>query len=108
LPTGTAQALAVSHRPEVPGVDAPVPRDGYVRFHVCTGERVSLYYPLAERSATYEVGSGERIAHCIGYWRGETLMRVEPPGPFYPLYELSAGLEPVQPALPAGAPLPSL
>ena len=108
LPAGTAQALAVSHRPEDPRVNALVTRDGYVRFHVCTGECVSLYYPLAERSATYEVGSGECIARCIGYWRGETLMRVEPPGPFYPLYERSAGLEPVQPALPAGAPLPSL
>ena len=47
-------------------------------------------YNLPERVAHYEIGNSEKFERGVGRWRGETLMRVDPPGRFLPLYERSA------------------
>jgi hypothetical protein len=81
---------------------------GYVRFSLEAGATADLHYPLREWSATYEVGAGEHRERCQGYWRGETLIRVEPRGAFYPLYEREGVFGPVEPSLPAGPMVESL
>jgi hypothetical protein len=69
---------------------------------------VKVRYPLIERTAAYRVGTPERFLECAGCWRGETLMRLDPPGSFYPLYARQNALLPVQPALPADSLIHSL
>lgn len=96
LPTGTPFALveqqgAIQERQAV---------DGYVSLEVPEGQTVSLHYALPERTAHYEVGSPGKTRHCTGFWRGETLMRVDPEGEFYPLYARPTDLPPVEPSLP--------
>jgi hypothetical protein len=108
LPEGTTQALVVNDGNSSRQVIAPAIHDGYIHFHMGEGERAEVYYPLVERRAEYEVGAGDRSMRCTGYWRGETLMRVEPPGQFYPLYKRSTELEPVEPSSPNATPIESL
>ncbi|HMN29084.1 MAG TPA: hypothetical protein PKE45_13110, partial [Caldilineaceae bacterium] len=76
-------------------------QNGYVTVNLGPGQSATLHYPLAERTTHYEVGAPGRTLAGSGAWRGETLMRIDPPGPYYPLYQRSADLPPVQPALPA-------
>lgn len=83
-------------------------QDGYVHFVLRANETTIVHYPLPERTAYYEVGSPERRLQCVGYWRGETLMRIEPPGVYYPLYQRGTGSLPAQPALSAACPIESL
>jgi hypothetical protein len=59
-----------------------------------------LHYALGARTGEYHVGRSGLIIRCTGTWRGETLMQVDPPGVFYPLYNRPADLEPVDPQLP--------
>jgi hypothetical protein len=110
LPEGASQALVLfgASGSEAPRMMDLVTRDGYVRFDAEGGQRVEVRYPLAERVDHYQVGTPERLASCTGYWRGETVMRVEPAGPFYPLYERLTDLAPVEPAPPARPPIESL
>lgn len=113
LPTGTAQALVVSEAAEAeavatPRIAAQSACEGYIHRHMDTGEKVTVHYPLVERSVQYEVGSRDQSVHCAGYWRGETLMSVEPRGEYYPLYERALTPGPVQPGLPVSAPIASL
>jgi hypothetical protein len=106
LPVGSSQAVAICTRPSG---GSPQVRtlsleatNGYVEFEAGAGERVELYYPLTERVAWYEVGRPGRTAQCKGRWRGETLVAVDPPGPYFPLYQDRASVGPVEPAAPAG------
>lgn len=102
LPAGVAEALAVWTPPEGrPTIAELRAKDGYVTVDLPPNQPLSLHYALPERTAHYTVGTPERSLQCTGYWRGETLMRVDPPGPYYPLYARASDLEPVQPALPA-------
>jgi hypothetical protein len=104
LPEGVQHAV-FSAAGDTRSVEA---RKGYVHFEVRAGQPLSLHYALPERSAHYEVGTPGKTLTCAGHWRGETLMRVDPPGGYYPLYERSADLPPVEPALPAAKAIPSL
>jgi hypothetical protein len=100
MPAGVVEALVVYAGERVQAVTVV---DGYARFPARKGERVEVHYPLDTRTTTYRVGKAGRDFHCTGYWRGETLMRVEPPGPFYPLYGRREDLAPVEPQLPGTA-----
>jgi hypothetical protein len=104
LPAGTLEALVVFTAQASPRVQTLFTQDGYVHFAAASGEWVSLYYPLGARASEYQVGRSGRTIRCTGSWRGETLMQVDPPGAFYPLYNRSSDLEPVDPQLP-GSPL---
>jgi hypothetical protein len=109
LPTGTNQALVVQGGAQgQPAVRELIAHDGYVTLNLQAGQEVALYYSLVERTAHYEVGAPERSLTCSGRWRGETLMHVDPPGPYHPLYVRSSVLAPVRPALSAAAPMDSV
>ena len=110
LPEGTSQALVVfgAQGGAQPRVEAIAPRQGYIRARVAAGATIEVHYPLVEREAHYVVGAGRRVLECSGSWRGETLMHIDPPGNFYPLYDRSAMLEPVEPSPGAGTPIASL
>jgi hypothetical protein len=98
LPNGISQALI-----EQSGcVSVCSAQQGYVTLHAEADQVASVHYTLPERTAHYEVGTGGKTASCTGFWRGETLMRVEPQGGVYPLYQRSLELPPVEPALPQG------
>lgn len=107
LPDGASQALVVwsAQEASAPRVAAVPAQAQYIHIDVEREQRVEIHYPLAEQVAHYQVGAPGRTVECTGYWRGETLMRVELPGPFYPLYRRSADLPPVQAALPSGVPI---
>lgn len=105
LPAGVEQALVKPTERPVYELQA---QSGYISLTLQEHETVSVHYPLPERIAHYEVGTSERPLRCTGYWRGETLMRVEPAGIYYPLYQRSSDMEPAQPARPAGNPIESL
>ena len=83
-------------------------REGYVHLEVRAGQPCSLYYALPERVAHYEVGTPGKTLSCTSHWRGETLMTVDPQGGYYPLYNRSTDLPPVEPSLPAAKAIPSL
>jgi hypothetical protein len=75
-------------------------QDGYVCFTVHANLRYTLDYPLREHSSTYTVGRDDRTLTCSGYWRGETLMHMEPAGEYLPLYQRTADLPSVPPMPP--------
>ncbi len=104
LPEGTSEAVAVSAR----RAQALKAAHGYVRFSLDAGEMADLYYPLLERTTWYEVGAGGRRIQCVARWRGEAVTGMEPPGPFYPLYETMMEVGPAEPGLPAGPMVASL
>lgn len=110
LPERTSQALAVSTgtSDSDPQIEALTANDGYIRFPASAGQTLSIHYALAERVAQYEVGAENRSVVCTGTWRGETLMHLTPPGSFYPLYDRSTSLAPVEPTLPTDRALASL
>jgi hypothetical protein len=110
LPAGVTQALVLigANGAGSPHAEAPGASGGYVEFNLGTAETAIVRYPLPERIAHYEIGNPERHERGVGYWRGETLMRVEPPGRFLPLYERSADIAPVQPAPSAKPPIEAL
>ncbi|MCL5994621.1 MAG: hypothetical protein M1546_01030 [Chloroflexi bacterium] len=99
LPAGERHALAVNHMDGAAQVQSLDAVDGYVRFDAKAGQCVELHYPLSERTTQYQVGAPGRTLHCTGSWRGETLMHIDPPGEYYPLYQRSTDLQPVQPAM---------
>ncbi|MFN8444854.1 MAG: hypothetical protein U0175_28975 [Caldilineaceae bacterium] len=47
------------------------------------GQTVTLTYPLQERQASYEIAGN----HYTGWWRGATLLEIQPPGEGYPIYQ---------------------
>jgi hypothetical protein len=98
LPEGSASAVLVDGS-QAGGryVEAVA---GRVTFSIGAGKMVELHYPLQEKTVDYLVGSPGRSLACRGAWRGETLMQVEPAGPYYPLYGRAADLPPVLPSLP--------
>jgi hypothetical protein len=108
VPEGVPEALAVVGDLASPRVLALPAQNGMVGFACRKDEAVQLHYPLPGRSREYVVGSLGRTVRCGGVWRGETLMQMDPPGIYYPLYERSADLEPVEPGLPAGKMIQSL
>ncbi len=77
-------------------------QQGYVHFVLAGGDTAQVHYALHEHSAHYTVGTPERNTTCVGHWRGETLLRVEPAGEFLPLYNRAVDLPPVQPSIVAG------
>lgn len=81
---------------------------GYIHLPVTGPCTVHAYYRLREWAAEYTVGMPGRSITCSAVWRGETLIHVNPPGPFLPLYNRQAELAPVVPELGAGAPIESL
>lgn len=105
LPAGEDHAFVLS-----PGQDAAttwqtqvIPaQQGYVHFTLAAGATAQVHYALHERSTQYTVGIPERSITCVGHWRGETLMGVEPAGEFLRLYNRTADLPPVQPLPAAG------
>lgn len=108
LPAGAGAAVAMVADAGGTRAMAPPMQDGYASLELDEGQVAELLYPLPERTVWYQVGSPGRTAECAGHWRGETLLRVEPPGRFYPLYQRPAALPPVQPSPPAAPPIPSL
>jgi len=108
LPCGQAQALVVRGSDTGPNVQALHAENGYIELEAAAGEPVEVHFHLPERVAHYQVGSPGCEARCMGTWRGETLMRVEPAGQYAPLYDRRPDTPPVQPAPTAGAPIPSL
>jgi hypothetical protein len=108
LPDGERDGWVAFAPPRQPAALSSPNGDGYVQFRVGAGERAEVHYRLAERTACYEVGVAPRTDRCVGHWRGETLMSVEPEGEFLPLYAGRYDLPPVEPALPAQTPIPSL
>ncbi|HEY3341186.1 MAG TPA: hypothetical protein VGK81_04170, partial [Anaerolineae bacterium] len=74
-------------------------QDGYIRFDALAGKRYTLQYSLPGRTTTYTVGRADRTLTCTGYWRGETLVRMEPAGEFLPLYQRIVHQPVVQPTL---------
>jgi hypothetical protein len=81
---------------------------GYVHLPVSGPCTVHAYYRLREWAAEYTVGKPGRSITCSAAWRGETLIRVAPPGPFFPLYNRQTELAPVVPEPGAGTPIESL
>ena len=109
LPEGETHAFLGAPGEEVPagqGLRLEA-REGYVEFELGAAAG-QLRYRLRERSADYAVGAGERRAACTGTWRGETLMRVDPPGTYLPLYRRDLDLPPAPPVQAAGPPIDSL
>ncbi len=107
LPVGTSHATLtpVSDRSARP--TEIMATDGYVRFRVRAEEPVELGYPLSDRVADYVVGEPGKDARATGYWRGETLLRLEPEGQIHPLYAGPPDQAPVVPSPPAGRPIPA-
>jgi len=101
LPGGVDHAFVVMGGDTMPDASTILAEQGYVQFAL-TGGPAQVHYALPARTLAYTVGAGERTNTCIGHWRGETLLRVEPAGPFLPLYHRSTDLPPVQPAAVAG------
>jgi hypothetical protein len=108
LPCGETQAMVVRGHDANSPVQAVSAQNGYIELVVGAGERIEVHYPLPERVVHYAVGSPGCEARCVGTWRGEALMHVEPEGYYAPLYDRRLDTEPVQPAPTAGAPIPSL
>lgn len=109
LPVGITEALAVSTTEAGNSTVTELrAQAGYVTMDINSQQTISLYYALPERTTHYTVGSPGRTLSCTGTWRGETLLHVDPPGPYYPLYQRPVDLDPVQPMLPAQMPLDSL
>jgi hypothetical protein len=109
LPGGVTDALAVSTSETGDSMITELrAQAGYVAVDINSQQTIALYYALPERTTHYTVGAPGRTLSCIGRWRGETLLHVEPPGAYYPLYQRKVDLEPVQPMLPAQMPLDSL
>jgi hypothetical protein len=113
LPEGTPRAVLTrtpvgsAGRSEISDIELTAV-DGYVHVPVRAGEDVTLTYHQRERVAASTVGKPGRDDQVTGFWRGETLVRVEPEGRFHPLHDLPADLAPVTPSPPAHTPLPSL
>ena len=110
LPAGVSQALVLigPNDPGGPLAIAPRASDGYVEFDLGADAPATVHYPLPERVAHYQLGNAERCERGVGFWRGETLLRVEPPGRFLPLYQRTADLAPVRPSPAARPPIASL
>jgi len=87
LPEGVAQAVVRRHGAAMELVVCA--RDGYVEFDAAAGSRTEVRYELPERVAHYEVGRPGRSLSCTGAWRGETLVGIDPPGRYHPLYQRS-------------------
>jgi hypothetical protein len=106
LPTGVMHGLvAYSDGAQAQAVAA---RNGYIDIEGHSGQAIHVHYELPEHTAHYEVGTPGKTAHCTGYWRGETLLRVDPPGEFYPLYQRTLDSHPAQPELPSSELIASL
>ncbi|CAN5414704.1 hypothetical protein BH10CHL1_BH10CHL1_48510 [soil metagenome] len=104
LPAGEDHAFVLTPNPAAATWQTQtIPaQQGYVHFMLAAGETAQVHYALHERSTHYTVGTPERNTTCIGHWRGETLLRVEPAGEFLPLYNRAVDLPPVQPSIGAG------
>ncbi len=50
---------------------------------LAAGQIVTLTYPLQERGANYEIAGKS----YTGWWRGATLLEIQPPGEGYPIYQ---------------------
>ena len=71
---------------------------GYAVFDARGGQTIQVNYALAERESVFHIGPPERSLECSGRWRGETLVSIDPPGEYYPLYQQrGADLPPVIP-----------
>lgn len=103
LPNGVSRAVADMNGP----VSLAAP-NGYVEFDLALGQTVAVRYDLPDLIAHYEVGKPDRNARATGYWRGETLLRLDPPGHFYPLYDRKIDLVPVRPSPVSGPAIDSL
>lgn len=89
------------------GTPLDVSGGGYATFALQVGEFADVRYEMAERTADYVVGEPGREDRARAHWRGETLLRIEPPGRFYPLYERRSDVDPVLPS-PLPQPIDSL
>lgn len=107
LPDGETQGWVIPGHSDA-GSRMLQARDGYISFDAAAGECITLHYPLREWSARYAVGSSGTRASCVGHWRGETLMAVEPTGSYHPLYGRDPDLVPVEPGMPASVAIESL
>ncbi|ACZ43398.1 hypothetical protein Tter_2509 [Thermobaculum terrenum ATCC BAA-798] len=110
LPQGVGEAVALvrDERGHLVRGQALTGEAGYVRLRLEEGQTAEVRYPLPARTAHYEVGAEGGRAWCVGHWRGETLVRVEPEGSFHPLYGRASDLEPAQPTPAWGKPIESL
>jgi hypothetical protein len=106
IPQGECKALLT--RPDGSRTTVEVAH-GYAVFDVGRGQSVQMTYPLVERESIFRVGPPDKSMECGGRWRGETLLSIEPPGEYLPLYQgRSAQLEPVFPLRPGKNPIDSL
>jgi hypothetical protein len=104
LPHSTARANVLSDA----ATQVVEAQHGYVHLTLQAGQTVRVIYSLGERVVHYRVGDDEQALDCVGHWRGETLMRVEPAGAFYPFYQRPDDLMPVEPMQPRGPLVASL
>jgi hypothetical protein len=108
LPTGATQAIVLVGGEGERCVAPLLAAEGYVEFDLAASSTAQVRYPLPERVAHYEVGTPKRNQRATGHWRGDTLMRVDPPGRYLPLYGRSTDLPSVEPAPPSAARIASL
>lgn len=106
LPAGVTQAVAIVGDERC--VRALESSNGYVALDLDPGQTAEVHYALPERVAHYQLGIPAKNEQGTGYWRGETMLRVDPPGRYYPLYERTADVAPVQPLPPASVGIASL
>ncbi|MHB0858082.1 MAG: hypothetical protein ACYC5M_11000 [Anaerolineae bacterium] len=102
LPEGVRCATIALNGPQ-PSLRHAQIESVYAQIDLAAEQSAELFYELPERTATYRVGMPGRWATCLGNWRGETLMAVDPEGAYLPLYQSRCGLPPVEP-LPAQGP----
>lgn len=53
---------------------------------LAAGQLVTLTYPLPERQTRYEIAGNS----YTGWWRGATMLEIQPPGEGYPIYQRRA------------------
>jgi hypothetical protein len=106
LPAGVNQAIVVIGDERC--VRSLESSNGYVSFDLIPGQSAEMHYALPDRVSHYQLGTPEKNEQGTGYWRGETMLRVDPPGRYYPLYERSTDVAPVQPSPATARGFPSL
>ena len=73
---------------------AEVLRSGYAWLEALQlGDVVTVEWPLEERATFYDMNDERLLAN----WRGDTLLRMEPPGTLAPIYQRSTRMPPASP-----------
>jgi hypothetical protein len=68
----------------------------YATFDLAAGQIATLLYPLPESSRTYTIAEQT----YQGFWRGHTMLEIQPAGEGYPIYQRQALLSEDWPSAP--------